>query len=91
MNLSGQQRKQLQEALIKAFPDKSSLEQMLSFELNKNLNAISGGANLKEVVFELIKIAEAENWIKDLIYGARELGGRRYGLKQLIRQECNDL
>ena len=44
MNLSGQQRKQLQEALIDAFPDKASLEQMLSFELDKNLDAMLSAA-----------------------------------------------
>ena len=63
MNLSGQQRKQLQEALIDAFPDKASLEQMLSFELSKNLDVIASEGNLSQIVFELIKIAEAENWV----------------------------
>lgn len=84
--LSGQQRKKLRDALIDAFPDQSSLEQMLSFELNKNLNAISGGANLKEVVFELIKIAEAENWIKDLIYGARESNPGNQSLQDIAAE-----
>ena len=37
MRLSGEQREKLHDALIDAFRDKSSLEQMLSFQLNKNL------------------------------------------------------
>ena len=41
MGLSGSQRQQLQEALMDAFPGRSSLEQILSFELDKNLNAIA--------------------------------------------------
>ncbi|NEQ85994.1 MAG: hypothetical protein F6K26_39675 [Moorea sp. SIO2I5] len=86
MNLSGQQRKKLQEALIKAFPDKSSLEQMLSFELDKNLDAISGGADLEEVVFELIQRSEAENWIKDLIYGARESNSGNQSLQDIATE-----
>ncbi|MDJ0698129.1 effector-associated domain EAD1-containing protein [Mastigocoleus sp. MO_188.B34] len=54
MSLSGQQRKQLQEALIDAFPDKASLEQMLSFELEKNLDVIASEGNLSQKVFELM-------------------------------------
>ncbi len=50
--LSGQQRKQLQEALIDAFPDKASLEQMLSFGLEKNLDAIASEGNLSQKVFQ---------------------------------------
>ena len=43
---------------------------MLSFHLNKNLDAITSGTNLREVVFKLIKKAESQNWIENLIYGA---------------------
>ncbi|WP_424103285.1 effector-associated domain EAD1-containing protein [Moorena producens] len=86
MNLSGQQRKKLHEALINAFPDQSSLEQMVSFELDKNLNAIAGGANLKEVVFNLIQRAEAENWIKDLVSGARKSNPRNKRLHDIAAE-----
>lgn len=70
MKLSGEQRKKLQEALIDAFPSKNLLEQMLSFEFDKNLNEISEGDNLAVIVFELIKKAEAQNWIEELINAA---------------------
>lgn len=56
MNLSGQQYKKLQEALIDAFPTKTLLEQMLTFELGKGLDAIAGEDNLEGLVFHLIKI-----------------------------------
>ena len=72
MDISGQQRKRLTDALICALPRKSSLEQMLSFELNKKLDAIAGGDDLREVIFKLIEIAEAENWIDSLIFAARK-------------------
>ncbi|KYC34582.1 hypothetical protein WA1_51255 [Scytonema hofmannii PCC 7110] len=72
MNLVGQQRKRLQEALVSAFPTKASLEQMLSLELNRNLEAIAGGDNLREIVFKLIQTAEAQGWVEDLIRAARE-------------------
>ena len=71
MNLSGQLCKELQDALIDAFPSKFFLEQMLVHELDKNLDAITGGTNLSEVIFNLIKISEAENWIENLVNAAR--------------------
>ena len=81
MGLSGQQRKELQDALMDAFPDKSSLEQMLSFQLNKNLDVIASGNDLKEVVFKLIKKAESGNWIENLIDGALKENSENLSLK----------
>ena len=52
MDVSGQECKKLTDALIDAFPSKSSLEQMLSFELNEKLDAIAGGDDLREVIFK---------------------------------------
>ncbi|WP_414622771.1 CHAT domain-containing protein [Calothrix sp. CCY 0018] len=72
MVVSGQQYKKLYDALIDAFPNKASLEQMLAFELDKNLDTIVGGSNLTEVVFILIKTAEADGWLEDLIDAARK-------------------
>ncbi|MEC4819275.1 MAG: effector-associated domain EAD1-containing protein, partial [Scytonema sp. PMC 1069.18] len=60
MELSPQQRKQLQDALIAAFPSKPSIEQMLSHQLDENLDAIAGGGNLEEIVFNLIKTVESQ-------------------------------
>lgn len=72
MSLSGEQRQQLQDALIDAFPKKSSLEQMLSFQLNKSLDVVAPvEGNLRDIVFELIKKAEAESWVGDLVGAAR--------------------
>ncbi|MEB3219209.1 MAG: effector-associated domain EAD1-containing protein [Nostocales cyanobacterium 94392] len=70
MYLSGQQRKELQDALIDAFPNTSSLEQMLTFGLDKNLRAIAGEGSLKEIVFKLIQAANSQGWIKDLLSAA---------------------
>ena len=70
MILSGQQRKKLQEALIHAFPNKSSLKQMLRFELDKNLEVIAGEGNLQNIVFTLIETADSQGWVEKLISGA---------------------
>ena len=80
-NLSGSQRKQFQEALMDAFPSKSLLEQMLSFELDKNLDVIASGGNLSQIVFELITKAEAQNWVEDLINAARRANPGNNSLK----------
>ena len=72
MDISGQEYKKLTDALIDAFPDKASIERMVLFELDKNLDTIAGGNNLQEIVFNLIKVSKAENWIKDLIDAARK-------------------
>ena len=86
MNLSGQERKKLTDALMNAFPNKSSLEQMLSFELNKKLDVIAGGDNLGGVIFKLVEIAEAENWIEGLISAARNSNPGNSSLKAIAKE-----
>jgi AAA-like domain/Effector-associated domain 1 len=95
MNLTGQQRKRLQNALIDAFPTKASLEQMLSLELDKNLDEIAGGKDLQNIVFNLIKRAEAESWVEDLIVDARNSNEGNLKLKnlaeELLSNNCRQL
>ena len=71
MDLSGEERKQLHDALIDAFPSKTLLEQMVSFELDENLNVIASGTDLNDIVFNLITTAESEGWVEELIFAAR--------------------
>ena len=85
MALSSERRKKLRDALINAFPEKSSLEQMLWFELDKNLDTIASGDNLEAVVFNLIKKAEAENWVEDLIDAAQRENPGNQSLKYAAR------
>lgn len=72
MRLSGRQIEKLQRALIDAFPNKSSLQQMLLFKLDKNIHEFAGGNNLETVVFELITAANSQGWIEHLISSACE-------------------
>ena len=85
MGLSGQQREKLQDALINAFPDKASLEQMLSFQLNEKLDVIASGTNLREVIFNLIKKVEAENRVKNLIDAAYKSNPGNLYLKAIAK------
>lgn len=56
--------------MIDAFPNTASLEQMLSFELDKNLRAIAGEGNLQNIVFQLIQTANSQGWVEDLVRAA---------------------
>jgi predicted RNase H-like nuclease (RuvC/YqgF family) len=86
MKLSGEQRRKLQLALLDAFRSKSSLEQMLSFELEKNLYTLVGEGSLQDIVFKLIQTAEAEDWIKDLVCAARQCNDGNSNLKMIAEE-----
>jgi hypothetical protein len=70
MKLTGQQCKQLQKALIRAFPDRSRLAQLVRFKLEQDLDTIARNDNLANTAFELIQWAESEGRVKDLVNGA---------------------
>ena len=45
---------------------------MVQFRIEKNLNTIATGDDLKEIIFKLIITAEAEGWTAHLVVAARE-------------------
>jgi endonuclease G, mitochondrial len=65
--LSNQERRQLREAILSAYPSPGDLDIFVSEELDKNLAAIAGGSNLKETAFNLVKWATAKGYIDNLI------------------------
>ena len=85
LGLSGQKREELQYALLDAFPSKASLKKMLTFELNKNLDEITTDANLKGIIFNLIKTADSQNWIEDLINAALNRNPENSKLKAIAK------
>lgn len=72
MNLSPSQTESLFEALLSAFPSHSTLERMVLFQLDENLDEIVYGDNLQDCIFELIKWAETHGQMSELISGAQE-------------------
>jgi len=70
MQLDGPVSRLLSDALCDAF-NRSELEQLLSFELNRSLATITLGNNLRQIVFELIQTANRQNWADQLILAAR--------------------
>jgi CHAT domain-containing protein len=89
MSLLGQQRRELQNALIDAFPDIASLQQMLTFELDKNLRAIAGEGSLQEIVFKLIQAADAQGWVEDLVRAAQKENPRNSKLNAIAQKLLN--
>ncbi len=70
MELTGEQHKELVLALIKAFPSKQELAQMLKLGVEKDLPTISATENLQDDAFELVKTALAQGWVENLIEAA---------------------
>lgn len=73
MALSGQQRKQLSDALLDAFPTVVDLTMLLQHRLSKNIQSIAPPSEaLPFQAFKIIEAAEAQNWTFKLVAAARE-------------------
>ncbi len=70
IQLTGKQCKRLTEALNKSFIDEMQLDRMLVFNFEKQLNEIVKLSNMTNMIFQLIRRAEAEGWLKELILAA---------------------
>jgi hypothetical protein len=81
--LSGAQFKQFHEALLSAF-DKSTLGQMVQFELGVNINAVAGGDNMSAVAFNLIDWAQRTGRLGDLIAAADKSSGGNPEVKAFV-------
>jgi len=79
MELSGKELKQLHDALLSAYHTYTSLEFLVATELEKNLSAIAGSGELADVIFRLIRWAEAEGRLRELIMAAHD--GRKGNTK----------
>lgn len=69
--LKGNEIREFRDALVSAYGSPGRLEQMLLFNLNKQLARITLAANLDQLVFDVIKQAEDEAWSLELLSGAR--------------------
>ena len=67
-DLQGSERKQIREAIIKAFPEPGDLEIFLD-DIEISLDAIAEGKNYTQVVYNLIKWSESNNKLEQLIEG----------------------
>jgi hypothetical protein len=72
VELTGDQLRRLRDALVQAFPSETDLAQMVRYQLDEPLKPNIGGANLNEIVFNLIEWAIARGRLEQLITGARK-------------------
>src|SRR5947199_2312827 len=70
MQISGPQLKELQEALISAFPTRQDLSMMVTHGLDENLLALVDSGGLEYTVFELLRWAVAKGRCEELVKAA---------------------
>jgi predicted ATPase/class 3 adenylate cyclase/Flp pilus assembly protein TadD len=68
--LSGNERKRFEYALLSAFPDSEDLDQMLAHQMGIRLAAITTADNLINLVFEVVDWAHAQGRVEELIAAA---------------------
>jgi len=78
------QLRDLQNALLSAFPTHAALASMVRFRLDENLAAIAGGDNLTDVVYNLLRWAEAHDGLDALLDGAAAENPRNRTLAELV-------
>ncbi|ARV61587.1 hypothetical protein BZZ01_25810 [Nostocales cyanobacterium HT-58-2] len=89
LSFNGERLQQFQKALLSAFPTPAKLKQMVRFKLDKNLDAIAGGANLSETISNLIEWAEAEGKLEELLIAARKENPGNPALQNFDKQIRN--
>src|SRR5436305_3394029 len=67
MLMDGARLRELQDALISAFPTRADLEQMVLFGINEHLNTITVDGNLQQAVFELLRWAQSRGRLEELV------------------------
>ena len=68
--LTPMEEEELNQALLNAF-NADSFERMLRFKLGKNIDHfVSPNEGFRTIVFEIVKSANREGWLNDLIEGA---------------------
>ena len=68
--LSGDERRELHQALLSAFPRLDQLDQLVSFGLGDNLQRIAGRDNLDVAIIKIIEATEATGRTKTLLEAA---------------------
>ena len=91
MGLAGSERKKLRQAIINAYPSKAKLKMMVSDELEENLDAIAGGENLDEIVFNFIEWAESQGKLETIIDAAIRSNRGNQQLREFQQSTPNEL
>ncbi len=82
--LTGRQIESFRDALTSAFPQHSSLAQMVKFELSEDLDTIVMHGSGSEVAFRLVTWADSNGRIDDLAKGARHQNPNNHRLCEFL-------
>jgi hypothetical protein len=92
MGLTGEQRRNLREALISAFPKQADLELMVEDEIDQPFNFITQERpNYELVVRDLVKWAEADGKLIDLVIWASRKNPGNHNLRSFIENSLTVL
>ena len=85
MELTGNERKALTEALLKTFPSRASLAQMVSYQLDANLDDIAGSsADPYSTVYELVWWAEKTGNTAALIRATQQISPKSAAMSEFV-------
>jgi len=85
MELTGNERKALTEALLKTFPSRASLAQMVSYQLDANLDDISGRSDYTySTVYELVWWAEKTGNTAALIRATQQIVPKSAAMSEFV-------
>jgi len=91
MKLNNRQFQRLHTALLDAYTTDGQLKKMVRFELDKNLDEITGFDNLDQTVFDLISWAESNGELLDLLNGAYKQNTGNISLEEVIKSLQSEL
>lgn len=85
--LTGAQFEKIQEALLSAYPAGGDLAIMVRTKLEENLDSITAdNDDLRQVTYKLIRWAEANGKVKELIYAAQDGNPNNLELQKLFEE-----
>src|SRR5437016_5595001 len=87
LELTKEQRRQLYDALLAAYPSPDMLKIMVSFGLDQNLASIVPSTSLEGMVFDLIEWARQQGRLAELLQAAQQ----RNADNPLLRAFCATL
>jgi hypothetical protein len=85
-DLTGPERRSLRQALLHAAPSRAALTRLVYYSLDERLELIAGGDDLAEVVLHLIRWAEANERLDDLLRAAQLAFPENSKLRAIVRQ-----
>ncbi|GAA6617898.1 effector-associated domain EAD1-containing protein [Scytonema sp. NUACC26] len=86
LTLDNEQRKKLRDALMSAFLNKAELKRMLDDNLGIPLNTIADSGNYTDIVYNLLKWANSQGWLQDLVQAAYTTNSGNLELKEFIKE-----